>query len=61
MEVGIIERAFQLADQSRSVEDIRATLRKEGYTAVDEHLRSGSLRRDLLKRINKSDEPQAKQ
>ena len=38
----IIERAFQLAPASTSVDDIRKTLRQEGYSNVDAHL-AGSL------------------
>jgi hypothetical protein len=43
----IIERAFQLARASKSVEEIRATLRQEGYSNVDAHLAGPSIRADL--------------
>ena len=34
----IIERAFQLAQASSSVDEIRKRLRNEGYSNVDAHL-----------------------
>src|SRR5438094_335715 len=39
----IIERAFQLAPASTSVDDIRKALRQEGYSTVDAHLAIGFL------------------
>lgn len=47
--VGIVERAYQLAHSNHSIDDIRAALRKEGYTQVDEYLQAGSLRKELKK------------
>ena len=49
MEIGIIERAFQLAPESHSIEEVRAKLQKEGYANVDGHLARGALRKDLAK------------
>jgi F0F1-type ATP synthase delta subunit len=46
---GIVERAFELARENRSIDDIRASLRKEGYIQVDEYLQDGSLRKELKK------------
>ena len=43
----IIERAFQLARASKSVDDIRKTLREEGYSNVDAHLAGASIKADL--------------
>jgi hypothetical protein len=51
---GIVERAFQLASESRSVEEIRNKLRREGYTQVDEHLSGRVLRADLKKLLSGS-------
>ena len=48
---GIIERAFQLARQLATVEEIRAQLRKEGYSSVDAHLMGRKIRSDLVKVI----------
>ena len=47
----IIERAFQLARNSTSVEDIRKALRQEGYSNVDAHLGGASIKADLKKRF----------
>ncbi len=46
---GLVERAYQLARSNHSIDDIRAALRKEGYTQVDEYLQDGSLRKELKK------------
>jgi len=45
----IIERAFQLAHESTSVEEIRKVLRREGYSNVDAHLEGASIKADLKK------------
>jgi tRNA G26 N,N-dimethylase Trm1 len=47
----IIERAFQLAPDSTSIEEIRKTLRREGYSNVDAHLEGASIKADLKKRF----------
>ena len=47
----IIERAFQLAPNYTSVEDIRKALRQEGYSNIDAHLAGASIRADLKKRF----------
>lgn len=47
----IIERAFQLAPDSTSIDEIRKTLRQEGYANVDAHLAGSSIRADLKKRF----------
>ena len=47
----IIERAFQLARDSTSLEDIRKALRHEGYSNVDAHLGGASIKADLKKRF----------
>ena len=47
----IIERAFQLAPTSTSIEEIRKTLRQEGYSNVDAHLAGQSIKSDLKKRF----------
>lgn len=46
---GIIERAFQLAQDSANVGEIRTRLRKEGYSNVDGHLMGRKIRSDLVK------------
>lgn len=51
---GIIERAFQLAEVSANVEEIRTRLRKEGYSNVDAHLMGRKIRSDLVKVIRQA-------
>lgn len=53
-EPGIIERAFQLAHQLASVDEIRSQLRKEGYSQVDAHLTGRKIRSDLVKIIRQA-------
>jgi hypothetical protein len=52
---GIIERAFQLAPDSASIDDIRRILRREGYSNVDAHLGGAAIKADLKKRFVRSD------
>ena len=47
----IIERAFQLASDSTSVDDIRKVLRQEGYSNVDAHLAGASIKAQLKKQF----------
>lgn len=47
----IIERAFQLARSSDNLEEIRKTLRREGFSNVDAHLAGASLRADLKRQF----------
>ena len=47
----IIERAFELAPDASSLEEIRKTLRREGYSNVDAHLGGASIKADLKKRF----------
>ena len=47
----IIERAFQLAPGSTSVDDIRKTLRQEGYSNVDAHLAGASIKAELKRKF----------
>jgi hypothetical protein len=50
---GVIERAFQLAQTTADVEQIRQQLRKEGYANVDAHLAGPKIRSDLIKVIRR--------
>ena len=50
----IIERAFELARSSTSIEEIRKTLRQEGYSNVDAHLMGRKIRSDLVKVIRQA-------
>jgi hypothetical protein len=47
--VGTIERAYQLAPTSASLEEVRNKLRREGYAQVDAHLSGRVIRCDLAK------------
>jgi len=47
----IIERAFQLAPDAASIDEIRKVLRREGYSNVDAHLGGASIKADLKKRF----------
>lgn len=50
---GTVERAFELAPNCRSIEELRLKLLKEGHSNVDAHLRAGVLRKDLLKLLQR--------
>jgi hypothetical protein len=43
MPTNIIERAYQLAPECTSLEEIRYKLKKERYSSVEEHLQGGSI------------------
>ena len=50
--VNIIERAFQLAGESASVEEVKKKLMHEGYLNVHAHLGGRQIRHDILKRLD---------
>ena len=54
---GVIERAYQLAQTSENVEQVRLQLRKEGYSNVDAHLAGPKIRSDLVRIIRRPAEP----
>ena len=47
----IIERSFQLARSSTTIEEIRRVLRQEGYSNVDAHLAGASIKADLKRQF----------
>ena len=49
----IIERAFELARGSDNLDEIRKTLRREGYTSVDAHLAGASIKADLKRQFER--------
>ena len=49
----VVERAFQLAGSCTTVDEIRHTLRHEGYAQVDAHLGGPMIRRELKALIDK--------
>ncbi len=52
--VGIIERAFELAQRLANVDEIRTQLKGEGYSNVDAHLMGRKIRSDLVKIIRRA-------
>jgi hypothetical protein len=48
----VIERAFQLALDSGSVEEVKRKLIQEGYLSVHAHLGGRQIRSDISKRLN---------
>jgi hypothetical protein len=50
--VNIIERAFQIAAESGSVEEVKAKLAREGYLNVHRHLGGKHTRAQILERLN---------
>lgn len=48
----VIERAFQLAAESGSVDEVRRKLMSEGYFAVEGHLGGPQIRREITQRLN---------
>jgi len=49
--MNIIERAFELARSSATIDEVRNALRREGYANVDAHLAGPSIKADLRKRF----------
>ena len=52
MEKNIIERAYEIAPTCGRIEEVRAALRREGYSNVDAHLAGRVIRADLTKLFN---------
>ena len=50
---GIIERAFQLAAESSSMEEVKQKLVKEGYSNIHAHLSGKRTRHEILARLNR--------
>lgn len=50
--VSIIERAFQVASECGSVQEVRRRLVREGYFQVDAHLTGRQIHRDITSRLN---------
>ena len=51
---GTIERAFELAPDCVDIDQVRTTLKREGYGSVDAHLSGRSIQTDLRKRLGGS-------
>ena len=52
--VSTVERAYQLAEESGSVEEVRRRLIREGYFYVGAHLDAPQLRRELKAKLRKA-------
>jgi hypothetical protein len=48
----IIERAFELAPECGSMEELKRRLIREGYFQVNAHLSGWQIRRDIVRRLN---------
>lgn len=48
-----IQRAFKLAEQFTTLDEIRAKLKREGHFHVDSHLAGRKIRDDLRKVIDR--------
>lgn len=53
MDKGIIERAYELAPGCTNIDEVRAALRREGYSSVDAHLSGRVIRADLGKLLQR--------
>ena len=51
-EANIIERAFELAPDCRSIVEVRDRLRHEGYFHVDAHLSGRLIKSKIKQRLN---------
>ena len=49
---GTVERAFLLAPECGSVDELKARLKREGCSNVEAHLSGGSIRADLKRLLN---------
>ena len=51
--VSIIERAYQLAPECDSMEELKRRLMREGYLQVNAHLSGRQIRRDIVPLLNR--------
>ena len=49
--IGTIERAFQIASDSASLDEVKKRLSREGYASVEAHLSGPQIRRELTARL----------
>jgi hypothetical protein len=48
---GTVQRAFEIAPECRSIDEIRIKLRQEGHASVQEHLQGSSIQKELKLRL----------
>jgi hypothetical protein len=51
--VTVIERAYELAPECGSMEELKRRLIREGYFQVNAHLSGWQIRRDMVQRLNR--------
>ena len=49
---GTIERAFEIAPEVGTLDEVKRRLTREGYVGVDAHLTGPQIRRELTARLN---------
>jgi hypothetical protein len=49
---GTIERAFEIAPESGSLDEVKKRLSREGYANVEAHLTGPQIKRELTARLN---------
>ena len=54
--VGVIERAFQVAEESESLDEVRKRLIREGYASVEAHLSGPQIKRELSRLLSRPPE-----
>lgn len=60
MSAGTVERAYQLAPECRTLEELKARLVKEGCTNIEAHLQ-GSVAKAVRKLLQSRSEPRVKE
>jgi hypothetical protein len=50
--VNIIERAFALAAECGSIDEVKQRLKREGYLQVEAHLAGRQIRSELVRRLS---------
>ena len=50
--VNIIQRAFEIAPECGSIEEVRQRLAGEGYSQVGAHLTGAQIRREIAGKLN---------
>ena len=53
----MIERAFDIAPECRSIDELKKRLVSEGYANVEAHFTGMQIKRDLASRLKKSGAP----
>jgi ribosomal protein S8 len=53
---GTVKRAFEIAPDCTTIDEIRSRLREEGYANVFEHLQGSSIQKQLRLRLRNQDQ-----